>query len=140
MLCDSAQVAEGKLYILGGGWSVTGPGMAPMAVALRIDVDWAQAPEAHHWELFLVDQDGGEVAFEGPDGEMQPIEVRGDFQVGIPQGVPEGSDVPVNLAINMGPLPLTPGGRYTWRLVINGESREDWVTTFTTRPVPLQAV
>ena len=23
MLCDSAQVADGKLYILGGGWSIT---------------------------------------------------------------------------------------------------------------------
>ncbi len=139
MLCDSAQVAEGKLYILGGGWSVTGPGLAPMAIALRIDVDWASAEEAHHWELFLEDADGGQVVFETPEG-AQPIEVRGDFQVGTPQGVPEGSDVPVNLAINMGPLPLPAGGRYTWRLMIDGESKEEWISTFTTRPAPLQAL
>ena len=25
MLADAAQAVEGKLYILGGGWSVTGP-------------------------------------------------------------------------------------------------------------------
>ena len=31
LLADAAQAAEGKLYVLGGGWSVTGPGPAPMA-------------------------------------------------------------------------------------------------------------
>ena len=25
LLADSAQAIEGKLYILGGGWSITGP-------------------------------------------------------------------------------------------------------------------
>ena len=25
LLCDSAQVADGKLFVLGGGWSLTGP-------------------------------------------------------------------------------------------------------------------
>ena len=38
LLCDSAQVADGKLYILGGGWSMTGPDPVPSAVALKIDV------------------------------------------------------------------------------------------------------
>ena len=37
LLCDAAQVADGKLYILGGGWSMTGPDPVPSAVALKID-------------------------------------------------------------------------------------------------------
>jgi len=40
LLCDSAQVADGKLYILGGGWSVTGPQPVPSAVAIKLEVDW----------------------------------------------------------------------------------------------------
>jgi hypothetical protein len=40
LLADAAQEAAGKLYILGGGWSVTGPQMPPMAIALKIDVPW----------------------------------------------------------------------------------------------------
>jgi hypothetical protein len=135
ILCDSAQVSEGKLFLLGGGWSVTGPGMSPMAIAMKVDVGWAEAPEAHHWELFLQDNDGNAITVETPEGP-QPVEVRGDFQIGTPQGVPLGSDIPVNLAINLGPLPLPPGGRYRWVLTIDGESQPDWNAPFSTMALP----
>lgn len=135
MLCDAAQVSEGKLYILGGGWSVTGPGLSPMAIALKVDVSWNEAPNPHHWELFLQDHEGNPVTVETSEG-AQPIEVRGDFQIGTPQGVPLGSDIPVNLAINLGPLPLPPGGRFRWVLTIDGESEDDWSTTFSTVALP----
>ncbi|MEX6429050.1 MAG: DUF6941 family protein [Ferrimicrobium sp.] len=135
ILCDSAQVSEGKLFLLGGGWSVTGPGMSPMAIAMKVDVGWSEAPEAHHWELFLQDNDGNAVTVETPEGP-QPVEVRGDFQIGTPQGVPLGSDIPVNLAINLGPLPLPPGGRYRWVLTIDGDSQPDWSAAFSTMAFP----
>ena len=48
--------------------------------------------------------------------------------------VPEGSPVDVALAVNLGPLPLAPGTRYTWRMAIDGDSHPDWVLAFTTRP------
>lgn len=134
MLCDSAQVADGKLYILGGGWSVTGPDPAPSAIAIKIEVDWHEAATAHHWELFLVDADGREVAFDTPDGTRQAIEIRGDFEVGKPQGVPAGTPIDLPLAINLGPLPLPPGARYTWRFTVDGEAESNWVLSFTTRP------
>ena len=38
MLCDAAQVADGKLYVLGGGWSLIGPDPMPSAIAMKIDV------------------------------------------------------------------------------------------------------
>ena len=58
LLADSAQVADGKLYILGGGWSVTGPDPTPSAVAMKVGVDWHEFNTEHHWELFLEDADG----------------------------------------------------------------------------------
>jgi hypothetical protein len=119
MLCDAAQVADGKLYILGGGWSMTGPEPVPSAVALKIDVDWGEVERPHHWELFLEDADGQPVMVETPEG-AQPVEVRGEFTVTHPPGVPEGSPIDVALAVNMGPIPLRPGTRFTWRLVIDG--------------------
>lgn len=132
LLCDSAQVADGKLFILGGGWSMTGPGLSPMALALKIDVAWGETSDAHHWELYLLDQDGDPIIFDTEEGP-QAVEVRGDFQVGEPTGIPLGSEIPVNLAVNLGPLPLPPGGRYSWRLSIDGEAREDWSVSFSTR-------
>ena len=133
MLCDAAQVADGKLYILGGGWSVTGPDPAPSAIAIKIEVDWTEADAPHHWELFVLDADGREVSVDTPDGTVL-VEVRGDFQVGRPDGIPPGSPIDLPLAINLGPLPLAPGGRYTWRLTIDGQSDESWTLGFTTRP------
>ena len=133
LLCDAAQVADGKLYILGGGWSLTGPDPMPSAVAIKVEVDWHEADQAHHWELFLLDADGQPVGVDTPEG-AQLVEVRGDFEVGQPEEVPAGSPIDLPLAINIGPLPLDPGGRYTWRLTIDGETDESWVLGFTTRP------
>ena len=133
MLCDAAQVAEGKLFILGGGWSLIGPGAMPSAIAMKVDVGWHEAGRPHHWELFLVDEDGRPVIVEGAEGP-QPIEVRGDFEVGRPEGVPEGSPVDIALAVNFSPLPLEYGTRFNWRLTIDGESDDDWQLSFSTRP------
>ncbi|MFP5375539.1 MAG: DUF6941 family protein [Acidimicrobiia bacterium] len=85
LLCDAAQVSDGKLYILGGGWSVTGPDPAPSAVAIKLEVDWHEAGTPHHWELFLVDADGRPASFQTAEG-AQMIEIRGDFEVGRPEG------------------------------------------------------
>ena len=38
LLADAAQAVNGKLYILGGGWSVAGPDPTPMAIALKMEV------------------------------------------------------------------------------------------------------
>lgn len=135
LLCDAAQVAEGKLYILGGGWSIIGPAPAPTAIAIKIDVDWNEADDVHHWELYFTDADGQPVVVPGPNGP-QPIEVRGEFRVGRSPAVPEGSPIDMPLAVNIGPLPLLPGSRYTWRLSIDGETDEGWSRSFTTRPAP----
>jgi len=133
LLCDSAQVADGKLFVLGGGWSLTGPDPMPSAIAMKIDVEWHEADVVHHWELYLEDADGRPFMVDTPEGH-HPVEVRGEFTVTRPTTVPEGTPIDVALAVNLGPLPLTPGNRYSWRLVIDGESSENWALAFTTRP------
>jgi len=133
LLCDAAQVAEGKLYILGGGWSITGPGPVPSAIAIKIEVDWHEADRPHHWELFLEDADGRPVLVDTPEG-AQPVEVRGEFAVEKPAGIPEGAPIDVALAVNLGPIPLEPGARYSWRLVIDGNALPGASVAFSTRP------
>ena len=63
MLADSAQVSEGKLFILGGGWSVTGP-PAPSAIVLHVEVPWDQTNRQLHFTLNLTDADGTPVFVE----------------------------------------------------------------------------
>jgi|SRR5581483_596632 len=135
MLADAAQEVGGKLYILGGGWSVTGPGPAPMAIALKIEVPWDRTNEKHELVLELVDDDGSPVLVAGPDDEEVPLQVTGELEVGRPVGVKPGTPIDSALAITFGPLALDPGRRYQWRLSIDGEADEDWVLGFSTRAV-----
>ncbi len=133
MLADAAQAAEGKLYILGGGWSVIGPAPSPSAIALFIQVPWDRTNVEHSFRLDLVDSDGKAVELETDPGAEEPVTFEGAFEVGRPPGVKPGTSIDVPLAINVGPLPLPPGGRYEWRLSINQESHEDWRLPFSTR-------
>jgi len=134
LLADAVQAVEGKLYILGGGWSVAGPGATPMAIAVKIEVPWSQTNTRHVWQLDLLDADGAPVPVPGvPDGP-RPLLLRGDFEVGRPPGLPPGTPIDLPLAINLGPLQLPPACRYLWRFSVDGVTHQDWQVAFTTRP------
>jgi hypothetical protein len=131
LLADNAQIADGKLYILGGGWSITGPDPTPSAVAIKLNIDRHEVDRVHHWELVLEDADGAPVLI---GDERQPVEVRGEFTVGAPQGVPEGTPVDFPMALTLPPIPLAPASRYQWRLFVDGETYPGGIVAFTTRP------
>ena len=133
LLADHAQAAEGKLNIIGAGWTVVGPAPAPFAIAILFEVPWDRANEEHAFRLELVDSDGIPVLVPTPDGE-EPLMIEGQFEVGRPPGVKRGTALPFPLALNMGPQPIAPGGRYEWRLTVDEESDEDWRLAFSTRP------
>lgn len=135
LLADYAQAVEGKLYIVGGGWNIMGPG-STSAVAIHVHVPWDQTNMQHRWRLELIDSDDQPVLVAGPVGE-QPIVIEGAFEVGRPPGVPLGTEQGVSLAINVGPLTLVPGGRYVWRLSVNENTDENWRLPFSVAQPPL---
>ncbi|MFO7571878.1 MAG: hypothetical protein R6W48_04665 [Gaiellaceae bacterium] len=132
MLADYAVVSDGKLTVVGGGWSQTGPEPASFGIGLLIQVPWDQANTVHSFSVELLDADGASVAFETEDGEEQPVAFGGDFEVGRPPGLKPGTPLDFPVAVNSTPLPLEPG-RYEWRLTIDGDGREDWSLPFTVR-------
>jgi hypothetical protein len=133
LLCDFAQVADGKLYVIGGGWSIAGPGPTQMAVALKFDVPWDRTNHPITIQLRLTGEDGEPVMQPGPMGE-QPVQIEGEFEVGRPPGLKPGTPIDVPLAINLGMLTLPPGQRYSWELTVDKETRDDWHLSFMTRP------
>jgi len=132
LLADAAQAVDNKLYILGGGWSITGPAPTPMAFALKIEVPWNDTNRKHQLRLILEDQDGQPVKIPTPVGE-QLVEIQSEFEVGRPPGLTAGTPIDLALAINVGPLPIPPGGRYVWKCLINNEAQEE--VSFSTRPL-----
>lgn len=104
-----------------------------MGLALKIEVPWNQANRRHPLELRLVDADGRPVELATPLGNTEVV-LTAEFEVGRPPGLVEGTPLDYVLAINMESLPIPPGGRYEWRLSIDGHHEEDWRVGFTTRP------
>jgi len=137
MLSDAVQVADGKLFILGGGWDITGPQPSPSGIAIRFEVSPNEFNVSHHWELFLEDADGQLIMVETPDGP-QSIEVRGDFTASAAIGAPEGTPTIIPVGINFGPIPFLPNARFTWRLIVDGDSLPGSTVSFTTRPLTLE--
>lgn len=135
LLADFAQVADGKLTVVGGGWSITGPEPGPFGIAILIHVPWDLANTRHILRLELLDADGQPVVVEDDDGNEQPIRFFDDwpFEVGRPPGIKPGTPLEFPVAVNSMPLPLEPGRRYEWRLSINGETRDDWRLPFSVR-------
>ena len=128
MLCDHAQVADGKLFINGGGISrFHGPGLPPStALALLMLVPWENTNAPITLDLQLLTQDGQPV--QDPGGS--PIRIQIQTEVGRPPGIEPGVPIDLPLTFQVGGLRL-PSGRYTWRLSVDGETSQAWQLSFT---------
>lgn len=133
LLADFAQVSDGKLTVVGGGWSLTGPEPVPFGIAILIRVPWDRANQKHVMRLELLDADGQAVEMDTEEG-TQPVVFFDDveFEVGRPAGLKPGTPLDFPVAVNSGPMPLEPG-LYEWRLTIDGEADDDWRLPFTVR-------
>jgi hypothetical protein len=128
-LCDAAQVADGKLYVMGGGWSLCGPGLFKHALAAKIHVPWDQADRVHQLTAELRDEDDQLV--ELAEGHTA-VRIESEFEVGRPPGLPPGTPLDFPFAVNFGPMELPPGRGYSWRLQVDGQ--EIHRSVFRTRP------
>jgi hypothetical protein len=68
MLADHAQAVGNKLFICGGGWSLTGPDPTPGALAVDLKIPWDRRAEEHTIRFDLFDSDGQPVLVPTPPG------------------------------------------------------------------------
>lgn len=133
MLCDHVEVADGKLFINGGGWTWIGAQPAPFGIALLIGVPWGEANRKIRFELRLVRADGEPVLVSGPVGE-RPAAIGGEFEVGRLPGATRGEHIAMPVAVNVPPIGLPAGERLCWVLEIDGEPHSDWRLPFEVKP------
>lgn len=131
MLADHAQVAEGKLFISGGGWSACGPGACPCAVAVIFHVPWQETGQKIAFSLRLIDEDGRAVIQPGAQDGL-PVQVNGHFDARRRPGMTLGAEMNVPMSFNI-VLHLPPGGRYSWVLDVDGHADDSWRLPFETR-------
>jgi len=98
MLANHAEVANGLLYISGGGWTehwrpTPGEGQAPLSnigIAVTILVPWNETNRQNRFGIRIEPEDGG--------AEIMTLEA--DFETGRPPGLSRGSDQRVSMAFN----------------------------------------
>jgi hypothetical protein len=117
LLCDAAEASGGKLFVLGGGWSVVRrPDVpTPMALAIKISVPWDQANRPHNLKASLLTEDGEPVQLQD-----EPIQAEGQLEVGRPPGTRPGTPLGAPLALSFGALSLSEGG-YVWELEVDDD-------------------
>jgi hypothetical protein len=129
LLADHAQVADGKLYVNGGGWTVVDAATPGYSIALLLMVPWERAGRPVDLTLTLIDEDGHPVEA----GNGAPIRISGRIEVQRPPAHPVGIPLQLPLVINVPALTLQPTSLYAWMLDIDGDTRDEWRLTFTTR-------
>ena len=107
---DAASVSEGKINMLGCGWTHIGAGPANFSLVVRLDIPWTMTNQQVPWSLSLVDQDGHLFT---PGGDFEPIKIDAELHLERPAGVPEGSSFDVPLLFPFVGLPLR-AGSYEW--------------------------
>ena len=136
LLADSAEVREGLLFLLGGGWTQNGPAPTVFALAGIIEVEWAEANTRHSAEFTVVEEDGPPLMIPMPTGEPQPFRIATQFEVGRPPGSPPGTSFNLPLAIPILPIPWTAGQRYV--VILRIDDHEHDRLTFSVRSVAPQ--
>ena len=124
LLADSAEVREGLLFLLGGGWTQTGPAPQMFAIGGIIEIEWDEANTGHSAEFTIIDEDGPPLMITMPTGEPQPFKIVTQFEVGRPPGSPRGTSFNLPIALPVLPVPWTPGHRYVMILRIDDHEQD----------------
>src|SRR5680860_489523 len=105
MLCDWAEVVQGKLYIQGSGWSrILANQPVQMAIAMMTRVPYDQTNRQHRVDLKLQTEDGQSYPTEAP------IAFDFMFELGRPPGMKQGQEQILPFAAKLGGLTFVTGG------------------------------
>lgn len=116
VLCDWAESINGKLYVMGGGWSVTSANSSLSAgVGIVWRMSWDEADREHDLTIRLYDEDGRAVCTASGEEISATAHLGGCTRDDV-AGVPSSTA----LALNFTGLCLGPG-RYRFEVEIDGD-------------------
>lgn len=127
LLCDHAEVADGKLFINGGAINLLyvppqPPYVISLFVAVIVHVPYTETNQGHVVTVRLLDADGDEVAPWVPPGAgpVGPVQASTSFTVGRPANLQPGESQTMPLAFGLQGLPLANLGSYSFVIEIDG--------------------
>lgn len=95
ILADAAEIVNGKLYMMGGGWNrITANSGLPLTksfgIAISVTVPWSHTNERHQMEIEFQDADGNVLG-----------KIGGAFEVGRAPGILKGTTQRAQLALSI---------------------------------------
>ena len=108
---DCATISEGKLNMLGAGWTRISSGPVDFSVVIRLEVPWSMTNQNIPWALTLIDQDGYPYI---PSPESGELLIQGEVHVGRPDNLAHGTSLEVPMVMPFHQLPLRVG-TLEWR-------------------------
>jgi hypothetical protein len=94
IIADYADIVNGKLYLMGGGWDTfyakEAPSQVRLSIAVGVLVEWEETNLPLIVNLFVEDDDGKQMA-----------KIEGKMQVGRPAALPPGSRQLSQMAANI---------------------------------------
>jgi hypothetical protein len=131
-LAEGAQVADGKLYVLGGvirGNTMPQPGLTMiMAIAGSMDIPWGEHNKDHTLKVDIIDEEGAAYTVIGPDGKSTPLSITAQFRTGAPPQLPRGASGAAPFAVQF-PLPILKQGTLIFRVSVDGRRTQDLAFT-----------
>jgi len=129
MLADAAALADGKLYVHGGGWDNIYTAEVPtthpaLALVLIFHLSWHEANEDIPLRLELVDEDDRHPVTRG----------EGKMRTGTPPQVKKGADLYYPFAQMFYGLQFPKLGRYVFRVASGGQVLASLPLTVSTPP------
>ena len=115
LTADAASISEGKINMLGAGWTRVSAGPANFCVVVRLEIPWSMTNVKIPWSLDLIDQDGHQYV---PVENSGALHFEGEVEVGRPAGISEGSSLEAPLLMPFVQLPLRIG-KYEWRFQVS---------------------
>lgn len=116
IIADYADIVNGKLYLMGGGWDTfyakEAPSQVRLSIAVGVLVGWEETNQPLIVNLFVEDDDGKQMA-----------KIEGKMQVGRPAALPPGSRQLSQMAANI-TMNLPAFGGYRVRVVAEGSKQE----------------
>lgn len=125
LLCDYAVVNDGKVTMVGAGWTERSQTTTPSAIGGVLEVPWSAAERLVDLVLELLDQDGHPVL----SAEGMPVRLNMGLTIGPSPEDRLGDAAVIPLAIGLGPVYL-PIGVYEWVLTAEGSHHGHWRLPF----------
>jgi hypothetical protein len=109
LLADYAEIVNGKLYLMGGGWdryfAATTPVQMRVAIVVGVRISWDETNKPVPVHVYVEDDDGKEL-----------VHIEGAVNVGRPPQLPPGSDQLAQMCANLA-LGIPAHGGYRARII-----------------------